>query len=349
MGNGVLLQRHLAMKRRVAANIAACASLVCAFPLWLDAQTLPTKKEAEAILQNASEAADLWASDSAPFHLLASVHYELGGQPSDGTYELLWRSPDQYREYFEMRTAKEMEIASGGKLSILRNTPTMTIPLWSAQRNLRSIKSYFLRLKVKRVRAVQVNGMEATCVDSEGTSSERQDCFDSSNNLAVSVSFVEKLPFGRNSDCCRAELTSFASLGKKRYPLRIITKEFDEKLDATITTFDRPKSISEDLFVSPADAQIFDWCPNPTTSGHIEFPSGAVGRMGAPGGTFPYYVLVGRDGHVKRSAPMRSAGRQVDHKMATWLQMARFPVQSCGGNPVEYETVMVAPLEIWFR
>lgn len=125
--------------------------------------------------------------------------------------------------------------------------------------------------------------------------------------------------------------------------------ELDEKLDLTITTFEQPQSISDDLFVAPADAQVFDWCPNPATSGHREFPAGAVGRMGAPGGNFPYYVLVGRDGRVRKSAPMRSAGPQVDHKMATWLKMSKFPVQSCGGNPIEYETVMVAPMEIWFR
>ena len=125
--------------------------------------------------------------------------------------------------------------------------------------------------------------------------------------------------------------------------------ELDEKLDLTITTFEQPQSISDDLFVASADAQVFDWCPNPATSGHREFPAGAAGRMGAPGGNFPYYVLVGRDGHVRKSAPMRSAGPQVDHKMATWLKMSKFPVQSCGGNPIEYETVMVAPMEIWFR
>ncbi len=338
----------LTMKRRVVANIAACASLVCALSFWLDAQTLPSKKDAKGILQNASEGADLWASDSVPFHLLASVHYELGDQPSDGTYDLLWRSPDQYREYFEMRTAKEMEIASGGKLYILRNTQTLTAPLWSTRRNLRSIKNYFLRQKVKRVHTLQINGIKATCIDFESEFAERQDCFDSTTNQAVSVSFVWKPPYGGNSAWVKAELSSFTSLGKKRYPLRIMAKELDEKLDVMITTFEQPESISEDLFVSPADAQIFDWCPNPSASGHIEFPSGTVGQMAAPGATFPYYVLVGRDGHVKRSAAMRSAGPQVDHKMATWLQMAKFPVRSCGGNPVEYETVMVAPLSIRF-
>lgn len=344
-----MLQRHLAMKRRVLANIAACASLVCALSFWLNAQTLPTKKEAEAILQNASEGADLWASDSAPFHLLASVHYELGGQPSDGTYDLLWRSPDQYREYFEMRTTKEMEIASGGKLSILRNTPTLTVPLWSTRRNVRFIKNYFLRLKVKRVRTAQMNGIEATCIDSESEYAERQNCFDSTNNRAVYVSFVEKLPYSPIPVIGKTELTSFTSLGKKRYPLRIITKQLDEKVEVTITRFEQPESIPEDLFVSPDSAQTFDWCPDPTTSGRIESPPGTVGRMDAPGANFPYYVLVARDGHVKKSAPMRSAGRLVDEKMAAWLRMAKFPVRSCGGNPVEYETVMIAPLEVRFR
>lgn len=336
------------MKRTVAANTSAFAMLVFMLAFCLDAQTLPTKKDAERILQNAAEEADLWASDSGPFHLLASVHYELGGQPSDGTYELLWRSPDQYREYFEMRNAKEMEIASGGKLFILRNTPTPTIPFWSTRRNVRFIKNHFLGLKVKRVRAAQINGLEAICFDSERGVAERKDCFDSSNNQAVYVSLVEKVPYGSNTAWYKTELTSFTSLGKKRYPLRIITKELDEKIDVRITTFEQTDSIPEDLFVSPNGAQTLDWCPNPTTSGRTEFPPGSFVQGNASGGKFPYYVLVGRDGHVKQSAAMRSAGPQVDHKMATWLQMAKFPVRSCGGHPVEYESVMFAPLEIRF-
>lgn len=91
----------------------------------LHAQTLPTKQEAEDLLQKAAEAADLWTSDAPPFHLFASVHYELAGQPSDGTYDLLWVSPDRYREHFTMRTANEVQIAAGNKLYISRNTSTL--------------------------------------------------------------------------------------------------------------------------------------------------------------------------------------------------------------------------------
>jgi hypothetical protein len=45
-------------------------------------QSLPTKKEAELFLQKAGKAADLRANDTPPFHLVATVHYTIGPQPS---------------------------------------------------------------------------------------------------------------------------------------------------------------------------------------------------------------------------------------------------------------------------
>src|SRR2546427_12097862 len=97
------------------------ASVACA-------QSLPTKKEAEALLQRAAEAADLRDKDTPPFHLVARIHYEIGGHPFDGSYELFWASTDRHREDFSMDTARETEVALWDRLYVLRNTTTMTLP-----------------------------------------------------------------------------------------------------------------------------------------------------------------------------------------------------------------------------
>lgn len=319
----------------------------------LHAQTLLTKKEGEDLLQNAADAADLWASDTPPFHLLASIHYELGGRPSDGTYEILWASPDQYRVNFSMRTANEVQVVSRDKLYVLRNTPSPTFPLWTTRMTLRSVKNYFLGRKVRKVRSAQIGGLQRTCFDSGDDRFERENCFDPATNRPVSVTFADLPPRGPLSHITKElkhlrelELGNFAPLGKKYYPLSIISNELDEKLAVTITTLEELKAIPEDAFAPLAGAQALDWCSKPTAKGTLQFPSGILGELDPPGSMFPYYVLVGRDGRAQKSMPMRSAGPHIDDQMAARLRMSKFPIQSCGGNAIEYETVVPAPVEI---
>lgn len=225
--------------------------------------------------------------------------------------------------------------------------------MWATRTTLRLVKSYFLGRKVKRVHSIQVGGLQKTCFDSEDDYVKRQDCFDPLANQPVSVTFTTLPPHGPLSMTTEelkhlreAQLSNFSPLGKKYYPLSITNKESDAKLEVKITTLEETKTAPVDEAAPPAGAEVLDWCSKPATKGNLEFPSAILGVLDPPGGTFPYYVLVGRDGRAEKIAPMRSAGSRIDEQMATRLRMSKFPIQSCEGNPIEYETVVIAPIAV---
>src|ERR1700739_3916973 len=101
---GVSFNHH--MKR------ALVAVLICLNTTTVQAQSLPSKKEATVLLQKAMDMAMLKA-EGAPFHLVAKIHYEAYSRTSDGTYELLWSAPDRFREEFRLDTLGETDVVIG--------------------------------------------------------------------------------------------------------------------------------------------------------------------------------------------------------------------------------------------
>lgn len=318
------------------------------------AQSLPTKKEAEALLQRAAEATDFQASDTPPFHLVAQVHYEIGGHPFDGSYELFWASPDRHRENFSMGTMMETEVALGDKLYVLRNTTTMTLPFWSIRLALRSPRHllYGTKPNVDRVYSSQVRGENRTCVDSSDESLVREICFDPVSNQIVFLSHklpvcshCENLPKSLR-DSFGLEMSEFLSLGTKLFPRRIIRNDFDLRIDLETKTIEQAISFAQDVFTPPVGAESRDWCSKPDTKGKLSWTFGPLVKVNPPGSIVAYYVLVGRDGKVEKSIPLRSGGISVDERLNQWFRGSRFPVLSCGNKAIEYETVQYAPIQV---
>jgi hypothetical protein len=322
------------------------------------AQALPTKKEAALLLQQAAQATNLSTSDTPPFHLVAVVHYEIGGESADGKYELLSASPDRFREDFRVGSIAETDVALGDKLYIMRNTPTMTLPLWSVRKSIVSSKYFIsgLEPKVKRVYSAP-DGKNQACVDSSTQFVRRQTCFDLATHKAVSFNAnamssdsVSMSPVRELKNLSVIELGDFVDMSAKRYPLRIHRQEMDEKIDLKIEKLEQVKSFGDGVFTLTPGANELEWCSKPETKGAIDKPH-TVPRvtMEAPGNRFAYYVLVGSDGRVEKWAPLRSGGSFLDDWMKDWLKDARFPVSVCGGKSIEYETVVSPPTHIHFR
>lgn len=324
-------------------------------PISMGAQSLPTKKEAASLLQKAAEAANLRTADSPPFHLMATVHYEIGHRSLDGSYEFLWVSPDKYRETFKMAGAEEVEIALGDKLYILRNTQVMTLPLWSTRKTLKSLKNFYPGSvpKVKKVYSARVGGETQLCVNFGDDSLERQACFDPTTQEVVSFHYAAIPPNGPLSIPTKglkhldeSQLRDFTNIATKRYPLQIVKQDSDEKLEIKIESLTLVKALTENEFVPPAGAVAHDWCSSPVEKGKLELDFQPILEMDPPGAVFAYYVAVGTDGRVTNWAPARSGGSRVDEQMAIRLRMAKFPIASCGNTPIWYETMLFAPIQI---
>ena len=81
------------MRRVLAAAIVLISALQLLFAPSIRAQALPSKPEAADWVRKAIEASYLDAPGASPFHLVAKIHYTVGEQVLDGSYEILWPRP----------------------------------------------------------------------------------------------------------------------------------------------------------------------------------------------------------------------------------------------------------------
>ena len=168
--------------------IAAALSCVLGAPI-ARGQSLPTKKEAQKLIEQTVARMNLMAAGHSPFHLVADAHFEIGGNSFDGTYELLWTAPDRYREEFRMGAIGETDVALGDKIYILRTTPTLSYPLERIR--------YYVGMPVTpkldpprillSVRPESVDGKSRFCVRTGSGGYVEQFCFDATSRDIVSL------------------------------------------------------------------------------------------------------------------------------------------------------------------
>jgi hypothetical protein len=322
------------------------------------AQSLPSKKEAAALLQKAADAADLGAPDTPPYHLGARVRMQVGDKAYQGTYDLRWAAPDKYREAFQVQVdtvgMAETDLALADKFYTLRNTTTLSFELWEVRRRVRSVQRAFFwgdKPKVSRVFSAKEGGEQRTCIDSGSELKVMETCFDPRTGEAVSSSlkpnkwnnYPPELIDTIKDDTY--DFRDFATLSNKRYPRQIKIHEFDLGLEIEVVILEQVNRFDDDIFVPPDHASESDWCAKPdTTHDSRDWNDMPQITMRPPGGYFSYYVLVGRDGRFHKFAPLRSAGKQFDGRVEEWVRGARFGTESCAGKPIEWELVFTPPI-----
>jgi hypothetical protein len=325
--------------RRILTVLALLSFFAIAFPAA--AQSLPSKKEAAALMQKAFADMDLTSPGSPPFHLIAHVHYELAGDGRDGIYELFWSAPDRWREGFEMeRVDPEIDWALGDKLYTLRGNPSASLPLLRVRAVLHSGRSdaFAWNLKVNRVTSEQLNGDQVTCISSKQDPIEEHACLDSGNNLIESVRDQGQAGW---TAYLNTERSNFKTLAGKRYPTHYISHYFDENMDIKIQTVALANDAVERVFTPQPGALASDWCATPVEKGETS-PGYPELSMHKPA-LIAYYLLVARDGKVKTSVPLRPADPNYDAELNGWFRNVKFPTKSCGSNPVEYERLFYLP------
>ena len=306
-------------------------------------QSLPSKKEAAVLLQKAAEATNLRASDTPAFHLVAHVHHDSAGYRADGAYELLWASPDRYREDFRVQAGQDMiaesDVALADRFYTARNTAVESFSLWRVRRAVRSVHWFFFegaKAKVRRVYPATVADKMSICVDAALVFKDSRTCFDPSTLKAISLSL-------KTSDV-QAEFSDFSDLGDKRYPRHIVLKEFGDAVEVKVDVLDRVAEFDPNVFVPSRECITRDWCSKPIAKGTWPDPwtSQRLTTMYSPS-LVAYYLLVGQDGRVKKSAPMQAAMKDADLRVESWLATVRYPVELCNGQPIEYE-IVIQPL-----
>lgn len=305
--------------------------LICLITTTVQAQSLPSKKEAAALLQKAMDMTTLRA-EGVPFHLVAKIHYEAYSKTSDGTYELLWSAPDHFREEFRLDALGETDVVIGDKRYVLRSGPALQLALWHLRKLLDSPLALLAGSKLQVSRVWSPPGGNAEICVSVGTALfEKQACFDPALSTIVSVKVAS-----RNNSIIEMRLDDFVAVGPKRYPRHQFSHRGAETLEVKVENVEQASQFADSVFLPPTGATVFQWCPDAVQSGSLYPP-----RVSSPLDleSLAYYLLIGRDGLVVKSIPLLVPNQRTDKLTTQWLQKAKFPIEVCHGEPIEYERI----------
>jgi hypothetical protein len=317
------------------------------------AQSLPDKNEVREWIKKAQEASDLRSPGAAPYHLVAKIRYAIGDKTMDGTYEILWAAPDRYRVEFRMGDIGETDLVLGDKKYVERNTPTMTLPMWSVS----SILFFSAVLPIapppspvpvhKLSRLGDGANRQICAIVGESVTSDHELCFNADTTELTATHIHPRAHSSLVGAKLALDFTDYVSLGKMRYPQRMIRVSGPEAIDATVEKWEAVQKFDENVFVPLSNSVVWDWCSMP----EIKMPKSngpsvppvsvnpVTGTLSIP--FFGLYKVVRADGTVKEATLLFGDPEGPAKELLARQRHDRSAVHVCGGKPVEYESMFV--------
>lgn len=329
------------MKRIIVTILAVAIAAVGADAITGTAQSLPSKHAVAETLKNADRRMALATPGAPSFHFVAKIRYTVGKKSVDGMYEFLWAAPNRYREEFRLGQLSATYLALRNKLYILRNTDVLTYPEWRVRMltNLPASRIRPNRGGIAKVYVKREASMKVTCADYKPPNKNLTECFQPLTGKLVSIEHkVKKIRSSLAED-------DFIYIGNARYPGHMLSVIGNERLDVRVQNLEVASRFGSDVFAPPPGATAYDWCATPDIGKQkgedlfswwsrrhpITGPTPASFHLQA------YYANVAPDGRIDRLAMLYQNGSSKDVSLKT-VSDVRFPVHSCGGTPVEYET-----------
>ena len=302
---------------------------------------MPSRRRADALIRDVIRGQALQAPDNKPFHLVVNVRYTYAGATAVGKYELLWAAADRFRENFRMDDAVETDMALGKKIYIFRNTPTLTPQFLHVRNLVKNPLELFLGLGF-RVDQIYFGGTAGQASDCIALSKNQKDtvCLDPTTDAPSAVHFHR----GSASTPFSLEEHDFLNVGALQYPRQITEDNGEEAIQIEVETLEKVTAFAPEVFQPVAKSVVRDWCPRPKLG--YSFTSLPFPRTNPVGLYYPFYLLTGTDGHIKKFIPLRSSTPPISPAVAKWIREAQFPIFVCGSVPLEDEQLFMYPFRI---
>jgi hypothetical protein len=343
------------MRRIILATTFLATLALLYFPTPVRGQALPSRKEAADWISKAEAASRLDAPGMPPFHLVAKIHYALGDQNLDGTYEILWAAPDRYRLELRLGNIGETDVILGDKKYVERTTPTMSLPMWSVTKlfgfDFPARSSGPVNYHVNKLTYVNDGSTPHICATVNDSSLHRQFCFDAASRGVVSEhTLVDSHSLPPNW-AFSTDLTDYKSLGQTRFPQKLAIHIGPGAVEAKIEKWEPVQTFGENIFVPLSIGKLWDWCAtpeirqpsHPPPANPLFIPYGASSTTQMTVAYVALYKVVAPDGRTVVVEPILAT--PTDHLNALVEQQRRSPspVHSCDGKAIQYETTV----EFW--
>jgi TonB family protein len=300
------------------------------------------RQEAVTRLEQAVSKTNIFELPS--FLMRADIQIEENGKLVDGTYELLWNGPDQWREGIRVPGYTEVQIGDKGTVRVKRSTDFIPVPIYNLHQALgfgsttgapqsMSLVQPVLgpRDTIKKQRERKEHGQKLTCFEMDhGNNLSSEICInDASGTIDRSSQFSDE---------------DFQPVGTKIFP-RGITFRLENRAVArvTVTNLASSAQFTPDAFSPPAGVTARAGCMNPLAPHAAEKPAPHYpenARQQHREGTVAFDVLIGKDGTPKLQRLLQSAGSDLDDSAKQAISRWRYDPAQCNGQPVEVETVL---------
>ena len=309
---------------------------------FLSASDASEQKEAVKRLEQAVSKTNIL--DLPSFQMKASVQIDIQGKPLEGSYELLWNGPAQWREEISLPGYTEIQV--GGKETLWIQRSTDFIPLRIYQLHLAlgfssnaepGLTWSFTQLglgprdTVKNTRSRKEHGAKVTCVEIENElKRESEMCVSDSTGTLVRSSSYEDRDFQPVGGKVFPRLLSFVENGRPVAKLNI----------SELLT---PAQFGPNAFTPPPGALQQPGCMNPVPPRPVkqENPKYTFGaRERHLQGTVEVDVQIGLDGAPKIRKVVADPNPDLTKPSLDAIAGWRYEPAICNGKPVPIETVL---------
>jgi hypothetical protein len=313
-------------------------SLVTSFAFASDAKT---QQEGIALIQQAVDKTNIFELPG--FTLKAKVTVNSKGKDVDGTYELFWNGPDQWREQIQFPDYGEIRVGGKGVVFTKRSLDFTPVEIYEVRSTLgfgtyplappASIIWLFPQNDeaVKKIHDRKIEGQLERCVEIENKSSRnREVCVANSTGTPL-----RSAPFGA---------ADIQPAGSKVFP-RMLTRIEHGHANASvrITELSLNEPFPAKAFDVPEAANSEPGCMNPKSAAVIRkvppsYPS--QDRVASVQGMVYIYSIIGTDGVPRNTAAESGPSLTLEKAATEAFQQWRFEPATCLGNPVEGEMIL---------
>jgi len=300
----------------------------------LFAENKELRQRAEAIWRKAEETSNLQPAKASPYEARATFTFQtVKAGALQGTYTREFADADDWMEEMKLGDYSKVSIHKGEHLYKQENadfTPLVVRYLTTAIAPLKfPTESKEL---VRKIRPATVNGVEATCIDSEinygADTHKRITCVSETDGTLLSNSELSHTAF----------YGGYTPFQGKTLPTHLEISVRGEKVLVANIMYREQPSLKADSIQVPGGLQPERQCRKqvpPKLTSQTEPASPAGTDLKDLNKTVLLSVLIGVDGRVSKSLVMQSGGPGFDKNAEESVRQWRFKPSLCDGVPTE--------------
>ncbi len=324
-------------------RISTIASLaLVAFILTLApfAQSQDVKTQARALLSKAFEDVNIKAPNSPSFILMTKVRLEEEKKSVDGVYALSWEAPGHFRREIAFPGFTETDVARNDNFYRKRTTEGLPVMIWQLFRLMESLELPALDAneKVKRLQQSKIKDEDATCIMMDRGEIKSDVCVNSATGLPVSVDINVGEPERFQQHYGYAEYQLFEG---KSFPRKLTFRGWNSRtIQVTVEKLIQVHSFAGDEFTPPEGARTTSYCAKPDSPIEMRFAYSSNQASFLSSLEAYLYFDISPRGTVRYAQILYISDPSARNEIKSSFLGGHFPIMTCGGRPMGYETVV---------